>query len=207
METKVKLDLFRHALEKFIIFNEQEWKIFTDHLSFSTTKKKHHFAVQGNVCDYIGFILSGSVRYYHLKDGTEITGYFSVENELISAYKSFVTRQPCSNNIQMLEETKLILISHQDLQLMYNNPVIGQKMNRFMRLVAEHYLCCYEDRISAFITQTPEERYLEMLTTEAYILQRIPQQYIANYLGITPVSLSRIRNRTIYSKKILAPVI
>jgi CRP-like cAMP-binding protein len=68
-------------------------------------------------------------------------------------------------------------------------------MERFGRLIAEHYLICYEDRVTAFITQTPEERYLQLLSTGREILQRMPQHYIANYLGITPVSLSRIRKR------------
>ncbi|MNL63070.1 hypothetical protein D3C87_1871610 [compost metagenome] len=71
-------------------------------------------------------------------------------------------------------------------------------MERFGRLVAEHYICCYEDRISSFILDTPEERYLKMLKTDPDIMQRVPQHYVANYLGITPVSLSRIRKRTVF---------
>jgi hypothetical protein len=68
-------------------------------------------------------------------------------------------------------------------------------MERLGRLIAEHYLICYEDRVTSFVTQTPEERYNKLLETGGEILQRIPQHYIANFLGITPVSLSRIRRR------------
>jgi len=75
------------------------------------------------------------------------------------------------------------------------DPLIGHKMERFGRLVAEFYLICYEDRMSSFITQTPEERYLSLLATGRDIIQRMPQHYIAHFLGITPVSLSRIRRR------------
>ena len=78
---------------------------------------------------------------------------------------------------------------------MLGNPLLAYKMERFGRLVSEHYLICYEDRVSSFITKSPEERYLDLLNTGMEILQRMPQHYIAHFLGITPVSLSRIRRR------------
>ena len=79
--------------------------------------------------------------------------------------------------------------------------MLAYKMERFGRLVAEYYLCCYEDRVASFVTQTPEERYLQLLSTGREILQRMPQHYIANFLGITPVSLSRIRRRVLVGTK------
>jgi CRP-like cAMP-binding protein len=85
------------------------------------------------------------------------------------------------------------------MQQLYTHPVLAYKMERFGRLVAEFYLLCYEERIASFITQTPEERYSKLLETGREILQRIPQHYIANFLGITPVSLSRIRRRMLKS--------
>jgi hypothetical protein len=75
------------------------------------------------------------------------------------------------------------------------NPLSGPKMERFGRLVAEYLICCYEERVVSFVTQKPEERYRQLLLKQPDLLQRIPQHYVANYLGITPVSLSRIRKR------------
>ncbi len=147
------------------------------------------------VCDQVGFIVTGSMRYFHIKDGQDITGYFSFENELVSSYKSYLTGNLGITYIQALEDTKLINISRKAMEQMLANPMLAYKMERFGRLVAEHYLCCYEDRVASFITQTPEERYLLLLNTGREILQRMPQHYIANFLGITPVSLSRIRRR------------
>lgn len=81
------------------------------------------------------------------------------------------------------------------MDLMLANPIIALKMERLGRLMAEYIVICYEDRANSFVTQTPEERYLKFLETGKDILQRVPQHYIANYLGITAVSLSRIRKR------------
>ncbi len=192
------LQTFRIEMEAYVCFSDEEWTALKQYIELKTLKKKDHFAVSGKVCDHIGFIVSGSVRYYHVKDGTEITGYFSFENDFVSSYKSYVTRTPGTGYIQALEDTELVLISYKSMQQMLNHPLLAYKMERFGRLVAEHYICCYEDRISSFILQSPEERYLKMLETDPYIMQRIPQHYVANYLGITPVSLSRIRKRTVF---------
>ena len=132
---------------------------------------------------------------YHVKDGEEITGYFSFENDFLSSYKSYLTGLPGIVYIQALEDSKLITFTRKDMDEMLSDPMLAYKMERFGRLIVEHYLICYEDRVTAFVTQTPEERYLQLLSTGREILQRMPQHYIANFLGITPVSLSRIRKR------------
>jgi CRP-like cAMP-binding protein len=201
MDTSNALAIFREHLKRYIDFNEAEWILFSQHLSVSTLKKKHYFAEYERVCDKVGFIISGAVRYFHMKDGQDITGYFSFENEFVSSYKSYLTGQPGYVYIQALEDTKLITFTRKDMDEMLNNPMLAYKMERFGRLVAEHYLCCYEDRVVSFITQTPEERYLNLLSTGREILQRMPQHYIANFLGITPVSLSRIRRRVLATAK------
>lgn len=200
MDKQAQLEAFRNGITQFVTFNDAEWEIFTQYLSFSTLSKKEHFAVEGKVCDYMCFITRGAVRYYHIKDGQEITGYFSFENELMSAYKSFLKRTPNANYIQALEETELVMISHQNLQQMLNHPLLALKIEHFGRLIAEYYICCYEDRVTAFITQSPEERYTALEKTAKDIFQRVPQHFIANFLGITPVSLSRIRKRTLILK-------
>jgi CRP-like cAMP-binding protein len=197
MLTPETLAIFRQHLGKFIELNEAEWLVFIQHLEFKSLKKKSFFAVPGLVCNDVGFIFSGSVRYFNSKDGEEITGYFSFENEWTSSYSSFLTRRPAINYIQALEDTKLITISYKNMQAMLANPLLAYKMERFGRLVAEFYLLCYEERMTSFITKTPEERYLDLLNTGRDIIRRMPQHYIAHFLGITPVSLSRIRLRTL----------
>lgn len=199
MQTSTALENFRKSLEPYAVFNEAEWIVFMQHLDFKKIKKKKHFIEPGQLCNEVGFIATGSVRFYHVRDGEEITGYFCLENEFVSSYKSFLTRQPATHYIQALEDTELITFSYKNLQLMLNNPMLAYKMERFGRLIAEYYLICYEDRMTSFVTKTPEERYLDLLSTSKDIFQRIPQHYIANFLGITPVSLSRIRRRILVS--------
>lgn len=195
METLTAINKFREHVEVYVSMNDAEWQVLLPLLEVSKLKKKKNFAEPDKVCSHIGFIVKGSVRYFHVKDGEEITGYFSFEHELLCSYKSFLTDTPGSNYIQALEDTQIVTLSYKAMQQAYAHELIGHKMERFGRLVAEHYLICYEDRVTSFITQTPEERYNKLLKTGGEVLQRIPQHYIANFLGITPVSLSRIRRR------------
>ena len=193
--TPDQLVLFRKQLTKFVTFSDEEWKVYEQYLGYAFYKKKQHFLNAGSICNYYGFILKGSVRYYYVKDGIELTGYFNYENEFIGSYKSFLTGSIALNNIQCLEASEIILISKENMDLMLNNPVISHKIERLGRLMAEYIVMCYEDRTNSFVVQTPEERYLQLLETGKEILQKVPQHYIANYLGITAVSLSRIRKR------------
>jgi len=195
MDTLIAAENFRSQIKQFVTFTDEEWELFKKHIHYKPLKKKAFFAEEGKVCDEIGFIAKGSVRYFHVRDGVDITGYFSFENEFVSSYKSFLTQLPGSNYIQALEDSLILTIKYKSWHEMLEEPRIAYKIERFGRLIAEYYLCCYEDRVTAFITQTPEERYLKLLETGRDILFRIPQHYVANFLGITPVSLSRIRKR------------
>lgn len=197
MIPKTILQVFREGLEKFVTFSDAEWIELTPYLTASNIKKKDHFVVHGKVCQHIGFVIKGSLRFYHLKDGAEITGYFCFENEFVSSYKSYLKQEPSLTYIQAMEDTELMLITYENMQQLLTHPKLALKMEQFGRLIAEYYICCYEERIAAFIIQSPEERYLTMLENQACLLLRIPQHYVANFLGITPVSLSRIRKRTL----------
>ena len=201
MDATAALNCYREQLKKYIDFNEAEWIIFSQHLSIGQLKKKQYFAEPGKVCDKVAVMIKGTVRYYHVKDGQEITGYFSFENEFVTSYKSFLTGLPGLTYIQALEDCLLITFTHRDLDQMLANPMLAYKVEKFGRLVAEETIICYEDRVASFITQTPEERYLQLYNTGRDILRRMPQHYIANYLGITPVSLSRIRRRILLTSK------
>jgi len=196
-----KFGIFRKGLEAFVIFTDDEWQIFQSYLRFKNLRKKDLFHPINQVCNDIAFVVSGMIRYYMVKDGEEKTTYFSFANDMVSSYKSFLTRQPAITCLEAMVDTELITLSYAAMQELYNNPQLAYKMERFGRLTGEYLACCYEDRVLSFVTQSPEERYLQLLDSGKNIIQNIPQHYIANFLGITPVSLSRIR------KRILEPVV
>ncbi|TWR27424.1 Crp/Fnr family transcriptional regulator [Mucilaginibacter pallidiroseus] len=199
--TDAQLKQFRARLAAFVEFNEAEWIVMTQYISVKQLKKKAHFVEPGEVCKYLGFVATGSVRYFHIIDGKDITNYFSFENDFVSSYKSFLTGETCISYIEALEPSTILVVSKKNWEEMLNNPMLAYKIERLGRLIAEYYLICYEDRLTGFITQTPEERYLQLLENGKDIIRRMPQHYIANFLGITPVSLSRMRKRIMVNSR------
>ena len=197
----MQLQIFRKNLESFVSFTDKEWSIFCDHLQLRSIKKRQRFASQEKVCSEVGFILHGSFRFFFVKDGIEISNYFCFQNEFISSYRSFLKREASLINIEAMESSVLITFSYNSLQELLNDDRVALKMERFGRKIAEYLICCYEERVVSFVTQTPEERYRLLLENGQELLQKIPQHYVANYLGVTPVSLSRIRKRIFASLK------
>jgi CRP-like cAMP-binding protein len=190
-----QLVVYRKSLEHFLLFTDEEWSIFSEQLYIRNIKKRQLFVGAGKICNEVGFILSGSFRFYIDKEESEISNYFCFEGDLISSYKSFLRKEPSFTTIEAMENASVICFNDAGLAKLVNDDRIAFKMERFGRLVAEYLVCCYEDRLVTFVTKSPEERYLELLEKQPALLQRIPQYYLANFLGITPVSLSRIRRR------------
>lgn len=156
-------------------------------------KKGEHLLQAGNVCRYVTFIETGLVRYYFNSDGEERTNYFNKEGEFVCVYTSFLPQIPSDINIQALEDTTIFVISFNDIQELYRAVEHGE---RFGRLAIEQVYLNAINQIGSLYTDPPEARYTKFLFNFRDIAQRIPQYYIASYVGIKPQSLSRIRKRT-----------
>jgi CRP-like cAMP-binding protein len=193
--TNLQLKQFRLQLRKFVEFTDEEWTVFSEYLYVRKIKKKELFASGHAICNEVGFIYSGSFRFFLLRDGIEISNYFCFQNELISSYRSFLKRVPGGVSIEAMEASEVVCFSHASLQKLLAHSLTAFRMEQFGRMIAEYLICCYEERVFSFLIQSPEERYASLLETQPAFLQRVPQHYLANYLGITPVSLSRIRKR------------
>lgn len=184
-------------LSLFISLDKSEEMFFLSKLIFKTYKKKELILQEGEVCKYAYFINSGCLRYYHTVDGQENTAQFFFENGWYTDYNSFLTGSPSNQNIETLEKSELLLMSAKDLQELY---VAIPKFERFGRIMAENAFLGIRQRSEMLKNQTAEERYLTLMNERPKVFERIPQQYIASYLGIKPPSLSRIRKR-IFIKK------
>jgi CRP-like cAMP-binding protein len=155
-------------------------------------KKGEHLLTAGEVCRYILFIESGLVRYYINNDGTEQTHYFNREGEFVCDYMSFLPQGPSNVNIQALEDTFVYQISAGGIQQFYREVANGEK---FGRVAIEHVFVNVIHQVVSFYTDTPDNRYLKFLSNYPGLVQRIPQYYIASYVGVKAPSLSRIRKR------------
>jgi CRP-like cAMP-binding protein len=176
----------------YIPLSEEQWQDIARYFKEKKLAKNEYLFREGQTSQHIYFICSGLIRNYYLKDGVEVTRHFALENELLSAYVSFLTQTPTLENVHTLEDCELLEISYDDLQRIYTlYPVWG---NFFRQLLEKVYIETTK-RIEGFICKTAEERYIDLITRRPYLVQRVSLQHLATYLGITPVSLSRIRKK------------
>ena len=190
--------LLRNQISAFSKITEEDWLLLLPHLEEKTLHKNEFFAAEGKRCYEIGFVTSGMFRQYYSKDGEDKTTYFFFENHFISSYISCITGNPSLISIEALSDATYIAFPYKIMQELYDQSMAWQK---FGRLVAEYITIGLEERMVSLLLQSPEERYLDLLgSNKSKIIERIPQHYIANYLGITPVSMSRIRNRLLKKK-------
>ncbi len=173
-------------------FTDTELTIVMKHFETKTFKKKTNILKAGKTAKEVYFILSGCIRLFYEKDGEDISAYFFTEKRFAGAYDSFISQKPSRLSIETLEDCEVLSISHEALQKLFNEL---PKMNEFVRKVLEERFVTLHDLFTSQILDSPEERYLKLQKERPELFNRIPQHQIATFLGITPVSLSRIRNR------------
>lgn len=146
----------------------------------------------GKVCQSLYFINSGFVRVYFVQDGDEVTNHLNGAGGFMTAYNSFITQTRSHETIQCVTDCALLQISKADFETLLSH---SQKWAEFGRKLYENSLSCKEQRTNDFITLSAEERYLKLLREQPTVVQHVPVQYIASFLGMKPESLSRIRRK------------
>lgn len=192
MELK-DLNVLRTAVERFVGLTDVEWQMLVPDLRYRNLTRAEQWICEGQKEQNMGIVLEGNMRHFYTRDGEEKTTYFYFESHLVGSYFSAITDKPSLLTIEALTDCRLLTFSYAHLQSLYDK---SPKWERFGRLLAEYLALGLEERMAGLLTLSPEARYVQLLEgNKRKIIERIPQHYIANYLGITPVSLSRIRKR------------
>jgi CRP-like cAMP-binding protein len=184
----------RAYIHRFVPLTDTEWEPLAAALVTKQIARKGYFVSQGSVAPELALVISGASRLFYTRpDGEEKTTFFFFENHLMGDYQSCLTGQPSTFSIQALSSLELITFPYAALQRLYEEWPVYE---RFGRKLAEYHLLGTDARLAELLLLSPEQRYQALLRShKTKILERIPQQYIASYLGVTPVSLSRIRAR------------
>ena len=161
--------------------------------TLKTFQKNDYFCEEGKTSRYLGFVETGVFQYFSLKDGEERTTYISVENTFLASLLSFVSETPARENIRAISEGSLSVISKTNLKKLVDE--IPPFKDFYISLL-EHSICGIDATRQDLIVLSGEQRYEKMLQEEPHLLLRIPLQYLASMLGVTPRHLSRIRKNT-----------
>lgn len=152
--------------------------------------KGYQVVERGKVKTDIYFIAQGIAQAFVYHDGRRITFWIGAEGTVILALKSYVNNEPSYESIELLEDAVLYVLRRADLEQFLNDDI---HIANWARRFAESEFLRTEQRLIPMLFTTAAKRYEELLRRQPELLQRVPLEHLASYLGITPVSLSRIR--------------
>ncbi|RAJ94353.1 CRP-like cAMP-binding protein [Larkinella arboricola] len=185
-------DQLRAYMNRTIGPKSDRWESFSSAFEYVTYPKKSFLIRAGELENYLYFIVEGGTSSFFAKEGREMCLDLWFADHFVSSYVSFLTRQPSQIFIQALFPTKALRIHYDVLQAFYRQ---DEESNKVGRLFAEGLYISRTQREIRFLSQTAEERYLDLLQRQPELIQQLPVKTIASYLGIHPESLSRIRKQ------------
>jgi CRP-like cAMP-binding protein len=156
--------------------------------------KGEHLLMAGDVALHLLFVSRGLLRYYFIdaETGEDWTGQFFDEGKAFTDAGSFLTGTTSPQSIQAIEPSEIVRVPRAVLYAGYD---ADHALDRFARYLVEQALLGSQRRSHGLLTMTHEERYRAFVANRPTLARRVPQYMIANYLGITPEGLSRIRGR------------
>jgi CRP-like cAMP-binding protein len=157
-------------------------------------RRKQYLLQEGDIWRYNAFVSKGLVRTFRVDEkGQEHIFQFSPENWWAGDRQSYVYEEPAKFNIEALEDSEIILIPKGDFEALLE---AIPAYNTFQRMLLERSFVVLQNRIHMGNSYTAEEKYNEFIKMYPDIINRIPQHMIAAYLGLSPETLSRVRNHS-----------
>jgi len=181
------------TVQQKVTLTSDEAELLKQFFTLKKVRKRQYMLNEGEVCKYNLFVAKGLLRSFGVEEnGYEQVVQFAVEGWWISDLNSFFSGDVAVYNIEALEDCELLLLTRQSMDEMLEKL---PKMERYFRLLMQNHIVALRQRIIASQRHSAEERYIRLIEGFPTILARVPQQYIASYLGMTPETLSRVRKQ------------
>ncbi len=184
-------ELIINYISKYISLSDEEIRIVREQNLIRQYKKNEVLLAEGELATECYFILSGCVRAYYLIDGEERNTAFYIENQTITPI-SYQTHSFSEYYLSCLEDCIIAVGSDE------RNKELVEKIPKLSSLILQmngELLMQKTVELDDFKNYNPEQRYLKLLEKNTDLANRVPLYHLASYLGITQVSLSRIRKR------------
>ena len=184
--------LFSHIADK-VSLTVADQEAISGYFVAKKLRKRQYLLQEGEVCKYLTFVAKGLLRTYNVDEkGDEHMSIFGWEGWWVSDFNSFLSGEPALFNIDAIEESEVLMISLANYEALTLAVPI---MDRYFRILYQNSLVTKERRLMSSISHSAEEKYVALLESNPQIIERIPQNLIASYLGIAPETLSRIKKQ------------
>jgi CRP-like cAMP-binding protein len=188
-------DRLRTHMTRRVQLSDQEFTRCAEFFVPRRLRRRQFLLQEGDVCRHLAFVDEGCLREYTVDArGEEHVLQFAIEDWWISDLHSFLAGVPSQRNIDALQDSEVLLLEREARdRLLEEVPA----MERFFRLLLEGNYVATHRRIEEALSDSAEERYLAFQKTYPALVEQIPLNQVASYLGITPQSLSRIRKELV----------
>lgn len=181
----------KESVATIISLTDDEWAQFFELTELKILKKNSYFLKEGQVCESVAYVNDGLLIYYKsLESGEEVTTDFAFAGDWVTDNHSRLNHSPSFINIKTIEDTSLLIIKNKDLDDLFNNIPKFERLGRI--LIEQAFIKIAQLSIDLQVLSA-SERYTRLLDQHPELFKKIPLHHIANYLGIAPKSLSRIR--------------
>ncbi len=190
-------DILFDFISKYISLTEDEKNAILSLDLFRSVKKGTTLLEEGQKSKDSYFVLKGCIRTYYVIDGEEKTTAFYTEMDALTPH-CVINKVPSEYFISCVEDT-ILTVSDADMEVEINSKF--PKFEIMCRILSEELLAKNRIDFDAFKTSSPEQRYLNLLQNRPDLIQRVPQNQLASFLGMKPQSLSRLRARILEKSK------
>ncbi|TVZ57113.1 CRP-like cAMP-binding protein [Lutibacter sp. Hel_I_33_5] len=186
------IEAYSNALKKVCPdLNTNELNFHTNKVKVIELEAKKNYLIAGEIQKSLGFVYKGLLRIFYIdKSGEEITITFIKENFYAADYSAFIEQKPSKYYIQTIEPCLLVNIPYHLIQESYSK---YKSFEKFGRLIAEKHLNARQNRIESFLFENAEQRYLNFISHNKELLNRISLTHLSSFLGIKRQTLTRIR--------------
>lgn len=183
--------IIKRNINSIISLTDEELIVFSDSFEVKTLNKNEFFLAEGQICNSIGFVNYGVLIYFKsMDDGNEVTTDFAFDGDWVTNNLSRLNNSPALINIKAIEDSELLVLKQPVLEDLYIKIPKVERLGRI--LIEQSYLKIVQQSIDLQVLSATE-RYERLLMKHSDIFQKVQLYHIANYLGIAPKSLSRIR--------------
>ncbi|MBS1515271.1 MAG: Crp/Fnr family transcriptional regulator [Bacteroidetes bacterium] len=178
-------------IAKFIELTKDEQEYFCSILKHKKVRRKQFLVEAGEPCNYENYVISGCLKAYYLdNNGFEHISHFAMEDWWISDAYAFLTGEPATLSIDAIEDSELFRIEKTEMEKLYFQI---PKFERMFRILFQNSFVVKQRRVLLHLSQSAKERYLSFIEKYPSLEQRVPQNQIASYIGVTPEFLSKMK--------------
>lgn len=181
----------RNFINRYVALTEADWQRIAACFIPLKVKKGAVLLEAGKVCKQLWFLESGVVYYYNEPDGTMQVRYFTQAPFCFTAANSFTNQKAARESIAAATPCQLLSCSYEQA----NQLLELSAWSTFVRKLIQEVQADSDDLLDEIAEKSPAQRYSDLLCQNPTLIQQVPLQLVAAYLGIAPQSLSRIRKR------------